>query len=81
MAIGTAKTAGGGPGIIVIAVVIGLLFAVPCPVIIHKVGRVAFKAGVPPLPMYIAAGLFPFAWGALAAVVTHHAIRMATLSR
>ncbi len=74
MAIGIAKAAGGGPASIAIAIAIGLLVAVPCPIIIHKVGRVAFKAGVHPLPMYVAAGLFPFAWAALAAVLTHRVI-------
>jgi hypothetical protein len=81
MAIGTAKADGGGPARIAIAIAIGLLFGVPCAVIIHKVGRVAFKAGVHPLPMYVAAGLFPFAWGALTAVVIHHVIGVVGLLR
>jgi hypothetical protein len=81
LAIGAAEAAGGGPARIAIAVAIGLLFGVSCPIIIHKVGRVAFKAGVHPLPMYVTAGLLPLAWGALAAVVTHHVIGVVGLSR
>ena len=81
MAIETAKIAGGGPARIGIAIAIGLLFGVPSPLIVHKVGRVAFNAGVPPILMYIAAGLFPLAFGALAAVLTHYVIGRAGLSR
>jgi hypothetical protein len=54
---------------------------VPCPIIIHEVGRVAFREGVQPLPIYLAAGLFPFMWGALAAAVTHYVIGVVALSR
>jgi hypothetical protein len=73
-AVAVAKTAGGGPARTAIAIAFGLLIGVPSPFVIHKVGRVAFKAGVHPLPMYVAAALFPSALGAMAAVVTHHVI-------
>jgi hypothetical protein len=78
---GAIGAAGGGPARIAIAVAVGLLFGLPCPIIIHRVGRVAYKAGVHPLPMYVAAGLFPLAWGVLAGWATHHVIGLVGLAR
>jgi hypothetical protein len=81
MAIGAAKGAGGGLARIAIAIAIGVAFGLACPFLIRKAGRVAFKAGVPPLPMYVSAGLFPVAWGTLALVVTTYAIGVMGPSR